>query len=609
VRIAYVLPSLYCCGGHRIALEHLVRLSARGHQTAAVVLDPKRYVLDWFPHPEGAFQIIDFWGDPNWVNEFDCVVATFNETAWDVLNLSDHLAKFYFVQTDERFFYEAYPEGYRRCEASYQLRELSIITIANWIKHWLEDTYGRSSVLVPNKINFDHFHPDPRIPKDRFTVLVEGNAHAKKKGVHEAARAIEDLPCEKWLLTNSDPPLPDYVRVFDRVFNKPPPDEVRQVYSSADVLLKPSHHEGSPLPHIEAMACKTAVITTNCCGANEYCHPELNCLMVPVGGVYEMRSAVIRLMSDEPMRRRLVDQAWDFAQRHLQWSDSIDLLERAFRDGLETHHAPRGRVTITTGPRDGDRATSTKSGASSGNGQSNAAVNNARLDEVLDALNQTATRLPQVRFETTRCDGEGPLDVVGAIRGGVVMRQRIRSAGADLCGFRVQVATYCRKVDSHLFWRVLTQGGECLWESLVPGAQLQDNGWLQLVMPPITDSCGESFVLEVSLPEPSPEDAVTLYCRKGDPYSEGTLTVGDQTIDGSLCLELLHFKGNASLDTLLSLAGAGRVVRARLADQHAKMSAIIREQQTQITTMENTRGWKALLAFRRLRDRALRIGK
>ena len=104
LRIAYVMPNLLCCGGHRVILEHAIRLSKRGHDVRLVPLDSQSHRLDWYPVPEGSVRLADFDKPEQWLEDLDCVVATFNETVWKVLELPGGIAKFYFLQSDERPF-------------------------------------------------------------------------------------------------------------------------------------------------------------------------------------------------------------------------------------------------------------------------------------------------------------------------------------------------------------------------------------------------------------------------------------------------------------------------------------------------------------------------
>ena len=54
-----------------------------------------------------------------------------------------------------------------------------------------------------------------------------------------------------------------------------------ELYSSADIFLFTSYAESFGLPPLEAMACGTTVVTTDCKGNRDYAIGEYNCLIRP----------------------------------------------------------------------------------------------------------------------------------------------------------------------------------------------------------------------------------------------------------------------------------------------------------------------------------------
>jgi glycosyltransferase involved in cell wall biosynthesis len=330
MKIAYLVPHYLCCGGNRIVFEHVNRLAEKGHELYLARL-ADTYSANWFKLNERV-RLVRFSDLKKGIADIDCIVATYHLTVRDLLDLPETVAKFYFVQSDERKFYDKPSLGFFECAETYRLPNIHYFTEAKWIRQMLIGEFGHQPAYIPNKINFEDFFPDPVIKHDKTAVLIEGNANHFYKGVEQALGAISHIDCEKWLLTNSSQEmLPAYTKGFDRVWSLPDQQTVRQVISSADILIKPSYFEGSPLPHMEAMACKTALITTDIPGTREYCIDRENCLMVPVGDSAAIRSAADELIADRGLRSKLIDQAFIFAQTNYQWADSIDKLENMFR--------------------------------------------------------------------------------------------------------------------------------------------------------------------------------------------------------------------------------------------------------------------------------------
>ncbi len=109
-------------------------------------------------------------------------------------------------------------------------------------------------------------------------------------------------------------------------------DEVlAELYSSADIFLFTSYAESFGLPPLEAMACGTTVVTTDCKGNRDYAIGEYNCLMTPAGDVGAVVTAVIKALTDdnlaEGLRRRGVETA-----RQWTWDKVIDNIEAAFKE-------------------------------------------------------------------------------------------------------------------------------------------------------------------------------------------------------------------------------------------------------------------------------------
>lgn len=327
-KIGYLLPSFLCCGGNRIIFEHANRLSERGYEIYLIAQE-NDFSSNWF-NLDSRIRKVDFYSFKDWAEDVDAIVATYHLTLRYILDLPEAIHKFYFIQSDERKFYQTIHRGYFECEETYRVSGIHFFTEAQWIQKWLKQEFQRESTLVPNKINFEHFYPEKTVESNKTIILIEGNANVAYKGVEEAFITIRDLPCEKWLLTNSVQQLPSYTNGFDRIYNLPDQDMLRRVISSADIMIKPSYFEGSPLPHMEAMTCGTALITTIHDGSREHCLDGYNCLMVNPGDGEGLKKAALKLFFDLDFRKTLIKNGLEYAKANFNWEESIDLLEKMF---------------------------------------------------------------------------------------------------------------------------------------------------------------------------------------------------------------------------------------------------------------------------------------
>jgi glycosyltransferase involved in cell wall biosynthesis len=87
--------------------------------------------------------------------------------------------------------------------------------------------------------------------------------------------------------------------------------------SRASVFVLSSHWEGFPNVLTEAMACGTAVVSTDCpSGPSEIIESGVNGLLVPVGDPEALASAVLTVLVDDELRQRLIARSRKDVERY-----------------------------------------------------------------------------------------------------------------------------------------------------------------------------------------------------------------------------------------------------------------------------------------------------
>jgi colanic acid/amylovoran biosynthesis glycosyltransferase len=106
---------------------------------------------------------------------------------------------------------------------------------------------------------------------------------------------------DRVLFTIRDLGLQDVVRLH----GSNPPEKVREILRSTDVLLLSSLCEGISNAVLEGMACGLPVVTTNCGGMREAVTDGVEGLVVPTRDVGAMSEALQVLWQDPQLRRRM----------------------------------------------------------------------------------------------------------------------------------------------------------------------------------------------------------------------------------------------------------------------------------------------------------------
>lgn len=353
MRIVFVLPTVDMSGGLRVVTIYAKLLAAAGHDVRLVypplpdipmrrkiksllsgrgwpVYSPKRK-----SHLDGSglnFHVLNRYrpvtdGD---VPDAEVVVATWWETAeWVHALAPGKGAKVYFVQHHEIFPYLPL----ERCEATYRL-PLHKIVIARWLKNIMRDQYGDHVVdLVPNSVDKKQFHADVRgkQPKPTVGFLYSTTAF---KGVKITLAALslvrQRLPDLRLISFGSEPvsaalPLPECAEFIC----SPRQDHIKNLYAQCDVWLTSSTSEGFNLPAMEAMACRTPVVSTRTGWPEETISNGYNGMLAGIDDIDGLAKGVHAILS-------LSDSQWKEMSQHAyetacsgSWEESARQFEAA----------------------------------------------------------------------------------------------------------------------------------------------------------------------------------------------------------------------------------------------------------------------------------------
>lgn len=101
---------------------------------------------------------------------------------------------------------------------------------------------------------------------------------------------------------------------------------VRGILSQADAFVSPSHSEGFPRSVLEAAAAGLPIVATDTGGTREIVEDSITGILIPVRDLCALTDALLRLLHDEPARRRMGEAAYGRAKTY-SISNMISLYE------------------------------------------------------------------------------------------------------------------------------------------------------------------------------------------------------------------------------------------------------------------------------------------
>ncbi|MCU9837676.1 glycosyltransferase family 4 protein [Ruegeria sp. WL0004] len=350
MRITFLSPRSNLAGGLRVIAIYARMLRARGHEVTVVIparAQPgRRQKLRALlhgrhpnpPEPPGHLDDLDlpvietaradFHVEPEEIPDADAIVATWWETAFAAAAMPPEKGrKFYLIQHHE--VHDFLPWQVSR--ATYYL-PLTPIVISNWLDGILRRIYGRDDArLVPNGIDLTQFHAPVRGKAARPTVGFLYSPYPIK-GSDTALTALallrQRFPNLHVVTFGAEPVSPDMPLPPDAEFHlRPAQERIRDIYAACDVFLCASTAEGFFLPLLEAMACRTPLVSTRVGAAEDLIEPGVTGYLADVGDAGALAKGVARILSlSDTEWREMSDRNYQIAQGQ-GWDRACDLLE------------------------------------------------------------------------------------------------------------------------------------------------------------------------------------------------------------------------------------------------------------------------------------------
>ncbi|MDR3602254.1 MAG: glycosyltransferase family 4 protein [Desulfosporosinus sp.] len=217
--------------------------------------------------------------------------------------------------------------------ASY-LIDAPIISLSEWHRQLILENTGRNSTVIPGGVDSTVFRPSPKksLSTGRLTLayILRSKEHGYTwKGSEDFWEACRQLT---QLVPNFDiqvaaPEGANYQAFRPYEIVKTTSDtEMAKFYAQADIFVSTSYFESFSMPSLEAMACGTAVVTTDNGGNRDYAKNGENCLLVPPSDIIQLTQTLAHLLTQHKVRCQLAQTGLHFAQSWT-WQHSANKLE------------------------------------------------------------------------------------------------------------------------------------------------------------------------------------------------------------------------------------------------------------------------------------------
>jgi len=278
LKIGWVKPHLGVVGGVRRTLEMTNRMSLQGHDIT--ILTPNGKYSEWMPI---------------WSKVLSWDEISFEQFPFDVLIVSDPdvIDPFLKLQANVKIVYHLaaymlYRERSSLVERYYgETRDCIHIANSRWTADQVLQHYNLSvNKIFAGGVDRQVFYPR-NVPKSHDVVFYGSRReHKGSELIRQATRGLSQLSLADQKAEQSE--LAGYI-------------------CNGKVFVSACWHEGFNFCPLEAMSCGVPVVMTDDGGSREYAIHERNALIVKQGAVQEMRREINRLLEDNLLRGRLIE--------------------------------------------------------------------------------------------------------------------------------------------------------------------------------------------------------------------------------------------------------------------------------------------------------------
>ena len=98
------------------------------------------------------------------------------------------------------------------------------------------------------------------------------------------------------------------------------------------MFISPSLHETFPVTVLEALAAKLSVIISNVGGVSAICNNKENAIVIPPKDPKKISQAMITLIENPELRRKLVDNGRNLVDKNYGWDKIVKKIESIYKE-------------------------------------------------------------------------------------------------------------------------------------------------------------------------------------------------------------------------------------------------------------------------------------
>ncbi len=231
---------------------------------------------------------------------------------------------------------------------SYIFKKADIIIAVDYnTQEVIEKISNREVVVIPNGVDpeaFENLERPMEYPKDKIIIFSSGRLIPSKgfQDLIDAYLTLDEGVKEKaeLFIAGKGPMLEELKRkasVDSRIHILGYVPKIEPYFAHSDIFVLPSHYEGFPFTLLEAMAAKTACISTDVGDIPRRFNNSEDMIIVKPKNITQLSKELEKLVKDNNLRKELSRNAYKKIMKSYLWSKITDRVYELYTSLYRKH--------------------------------------------------------------------------------------------------------------------------------------------------------------------------------------------------------------------------------------------------------------------------------